>query len=79
MRKLERSNTDKWLMGVCGGLAVYFHQDPTLVRAGFAFVTIVTGLLPGVVGYLVLSLIIPPKGGKSFIEGEVIDKNSCNT
>ncbi len=31
-RRLTLSATDKKLAGVCGGIAEYFHIDPTLVR-----------------------------------------------
>ncbi len=74
MKKLERSETDKQLAGVCGGIAEYFAVDPTLVRAIFAIVTFVTGILPGILAYVVLILIIPAKGGKSIIEAEIVDK-----
>lgn len=74
MKKLERSETDKQLAGVCGGIAEYFAVDPTLIRAIFAIVTFVTGILPGILAYVVLILIIPSKGGKSIIEAEIVDK-----
>ncbi|MEA5078023.1 MAG: PspC domain-containing protein [Anaerolineaceae bacterium] len=31
-KRLYRSNTDRMLGGVCGGLAQYFNVDPTVVR-----------------------------------------------
>lgn len=31
-KKLYRSRTDRMLGGVCGGLAVYFNIDPTIIR-----------------------------------------------
>jgi phage shock protein C len=56
-RKLYRSRTDRRIAGVCGGLAVYFNIDPTLVR-----LLAVLGLV--FVGgtfwaYLILMLVIP--------------------
>ena len=31
-KRLYRSNTDKMVAGVCGGLAQYLGVDPTIVR-----------------------------------------------
>ncbi len=32
MRKLYKSQTDKKLCGVCGGIAEYFNIDSTVIR-----------------------------------------------
>ena len=34
-KKLYRSEEDRWVGGVCGGLANYFDMDSTLVRGNF--------------------------------------------
>ena len=34
-KKLYKSNTDKKIAGVCGGIAEYFNIDSTLVRLGW--------------------------------------------
>ena len=34
-KRLYRSNTNKMVAGVCGGIAEYFRVDPTLVRLGW--------------------------------------------
>ena len=31
-RRLYRSDTDKMICGVCGGIGEYFNVDPTLIR-----------------------------------------------
>ncbi len=59
---LYKSEDDKKIDGVCAGVAEYFDIDPTLVRAGYALVTILTGIFPGIIGYLVLMIIMPKKG-----------------
>jgi phage shock protein PspC (stress-responsive transcriptional regulator) len=46
------------LAGVCNGLAAYFAIDPTWVRLGFVFLTIVTKGL-AIVVYLALAFILP--------------------
>jgi phage shock protein C len=47
------------IAGVCGGIGVYLGVDPTVVRVLYALITIFTGLVPGVLVYLVLMLLIP--------------------
>jgi phage shock protein C len=71
MKKLTRSETNKQLAGVCGGIAEYYAVDPTLVRVGAVLVTILTGVFPGVFAYVVLILVIPPKNGRSIIDVEL--------
>jgi len=56
-KKLYRSNTDKMLAGVCGGLAKHFDIDPTLVRLAFVLVTLMGG--SGILAYLVCWVVIP--------------------
>jgi phage shock protein C len=34
-KKLYRSKKDRWISGVCGGLAEYFNVDPIIVRLLF--------------------------------------------
>lgn len=58
-KRLYRSRKVRQVSGVCGGLAEYFNVDETLVRLGVAFATICTGIVPGVVMYLVAVVIIP--------------------
>ncbi len=56
-RKLYRSQTDKLIGGVCGGLAEYFNIDPTLVR--LFFVLLLFTPLHGLIVYLILWIITP--------------------
>jgi phage shock protein C len=58
-RRLQRSAVDCKLAGVCGGVAEYFGMDSTIVRLLWVLVTFVTGLVPGIVVYLVGWLIMP--------------------
>lgn len=59
-KKLTRSRSDKMLAGVCGGLAEYFGLDPSLVRIGYALLTIFTAFA-GIPIYLIMWLIVPEK------------------
>ncbi len=58
-RKLYRSRTDRKLSGVCGGLAEYANMDPTVMRLLVALVIVLTGVLPGIVAYIVMALVVP--------------------
>ena len=49
---------DKKLGGVCGGIAEYFDVDPTLVRIGYAALTMFTAFC-GVILYPILWIIMP--------------------
>jgi phage shock protein C len=54
--RLTRSETDKKIGGVCGGLAAYFGIDATLVRVGF----VVAALMGwGVLAYIILWIVLP--------------------
>lgn len=58
-QRLYRSRADRMLAGVCGGLGEYFNVDPTLVRVVYLVVTILTGILGGLVLYVILAVIMP--------------------
>ena len=56
-KKLYKSNDNKMVDGVCGGIAEYFGIDPTLVRLGWVVFCALGG--SGVLAYIVAALIIP--------------------
>lgn len=56
MRKLYRSNTDKKICGVCGGLGEYLNVDPTIIRLLWLLVAL-TG--SGILVYFVAAIIMP--------------------
>ena len=55
--QLYRSNSDKMIGGVCGGVARYLRMDTTLVRLFFVLLAIADGV--GVLIYLILWLVMP--------------------
>ena len=57
-KKLYQSNQNKMIDGVCGGIAEYFGLDATLIRVGWALVSL-SGT--GILAYIVCALIIPEK------------------
>lgn len=56
-RRLTRSSNDKWIAGVCGGLAEYFGWSPAVVRLLFVLSCLLPG--PQFLIYLALWVIIP--------------------
>ncbi len=54
--RLYRSNNDRMLLGVCGGVAERLDLDPSLVRLALALL-LLTG--SGFVLYAIAALIIP--------------------
>ena len=57
MKKLYKSNANKMVAGVCGGIAEYFNIDPTLVRLGFVAISFMFG--SGLLVYIIAAIIIP--------------------
>lgn len=57
-KKLYRIEEGKILCGVCGGIAEYFHVDPTLVRLGFVLLAASGSTL---LVYIVAAIIMPVK------------------
>ena len=58
--RLFRSS-DKVIGGVCAGLANYFNLDPTLVRAGYLVLSILSVAFPGILVYIILWIIMPDR------------------
>jgi len=57
-KKLYRSQKEKMVGGVCGGLGEFLGVDPTLVRLAFVLLTIFGG--SGILIYIIMWLIVPP-------------------
>ncbi|MFC1721136.1 PspC domain-containing protein [Patescibacteria group bacterium] len=63
MKKLYRSEENKIFTGVIGGLGEYFGVDPVALRALWILITVFTGVIPGVVVYLLATIVIPKRHG----------------
>lgn len=61
-KKLYRSNKDKKIFGVCGGIAEYFEIDSTVVRLGAILLAFCVG--GGVLAYLIAALVMPEESNK---------------
>ena len=58
--RLTRSETDRKVAGVCGGLAEYFGVDSTPIRVLWLILSILCGaVIGGIIAYLVAWLVIP--------------------
>ena len=58
-KRLYKSDKEKILGGVCGGIAEYLDTDPTIVRLLWVVFTLFYGI--GLILYLVLWIIMPLK------------------
>ncbi len=56
-KKVYRSESDRLIAGVCGGLADYLEIDPVLIRLIWAGVTFFAG--SGILLYILACIIIP--------------------
>ncbi|HEX9594859.1 MAG TPA: PspC domain-containing protein [Candidatus Saccharimonadales bacterium] len=60
-KKLYKSQDDKKIFGVAGGIAEYFGVDSTIVRLLWVVLGIVTAFVPAIIGYIIAAIIIPDK------------------
>lgn len=58
-RRLNRSTRHKMIAGVCGGIAEYLDVDPTVIRVLYVIVSILTGIVPGLLAYIILMFVVP--------------------
>jgi len=56
-KRLYKSNENKMLDGVCGGIGEYFKIDPTLVRLGWVLFSALGG--SGLIAYIIAAILIP--------------------
>ncbi len=66
MKRLYKSNTNKVVSGVLGGVGEYYDIDPTLLRLAFLVLSIMTAFVPAIIGYIIASIIVPKR-----VEGSI--------
>ncbi|MCW2798721.1 MAG: hypothetical protein JWQ70_193 [Aeromicrobium sp.] len=76
MKKLTRNRDDKWVGGVCGGIATYTGVDANLIRLIVAVATLL-GAGSLIVAYLVAWVLIP--GQPETVSAEATDVPSPTT
>jgi len=73
-KKLYRSETNRVLAGVAGGLGEYFKIDPTLIRLLFVLLTVFGG--GGILVYFILWILIPNENCINKQSDETIKQNA---
>ena len=56
-KRLYRSEHNKRIAGVCGGIAEYFNIDPTVIRLAWILLLFCAG--GGVFAYIIAALVMP--------------------
>lgn len=59
---LKRSTTNRWIFGVCGGIAEKYGMNPMATRIGVAILAIVIpgiSVFPVALVYIALGLMLP--------------------
>jgi phage shock protein C len=56
---LHRSQQNRLIGGVCGGIANWLGWDPTLVRILYVVVSILSAAFPGTLAYIILWILMP--------------------
>ena len=62
MKRLVRPQHDKKLSGLCAGIAEYVGIDVTVVRLIVLTIVILSGVFPGLLLYIIASVITPVEG-----------------
>lgn len=60
-KRLYRSKENKILAGILGGVGEYFETDPVLVRLIYLIILIATGVLPGILVYILAIFVVPER------------------
>ncbi|MEI7771694.1 MAG: PspC domain-containing protein [Chloroflexales bacterium] len=68
-KRITRSQIDRLLGGVAGGLASYFGIDPLIIRIGFIALTALNGF--GAILYLALWVLVPNEDSATDARGNV--------
>lgn len=71
--RLTRSENDKIIAGVCGGLAAYLEIDTIFVRLAFLILLFASGI--GFALYFILWIIMPQTEGDEIDNAAIIQKN----
>lgn len=61
MSTLTRSNSDRMIAGVCGGIAQNFGWDPTVVRVAYVLLSLFSAAFPGLILYIILAFVMPER------------------
>jgi len=71
--RLMRSEEERMIAGVCGGLAQYLGVDPVLVRLAFLVLIPAGGV--GLPLYFILMIVMPSEADIDLSQSEIVEKN----
>ena len=74
--RLMRSEGDRIIAGVCGGIAAYLGVDSVLIRLAFLLLVPAGGV--GVPLYLILTIIMPGESDVDLPHAQAVEKNLEN-
>ena len=72
-KRLYRSQSDRMIWGVCGGLANYFDIDPIIIRIIAVLLVFASGA--GILAYIVLAIVVPLESSEVAEPRDVIKEN----
>ena len=73
-RRMERSDTDRVITGVAGGMADYFDVNPVLVRVAWVVLCFATAGVALAV-YVIMAMVMPRHGSPDAEPMEVVTEN----
>lgn len=71
--RLMRSESDKMIAGVCGGIAAYLGVDPVFVRLAFLVLLFASGI--GALLYLILMIVMPSESNFDQPSSKIMQDN----
>ena len=71
--RLMRSENDKMISGVCGGIAAYLGVDSVFVRLAFILLLFASGI--GVLLYLILMIVMPRESNIDQPSSKIVQDN----
>lgn len=71
--RLSRSETDKMVAGVCGGIAAYLDIDSVFIRLAFVFLVFASGI--GLAIYFIMWIVMPRESSITASDAEVMQDN----
>jgi len=71
--RLTRSETDKMIAGVCGGIAAYLDIDSVFIRLAFVLLALASGI--GIAIYLIMWIVMPRESIAAASDAVVMQDN----
>ena len=75
-KRLYKSNTNKVISGVCGGLGEYFNIDPSIIRIIWVIIVFLTAIGGGIIAYIACAVLIP--NAPHIHHDDVVDHDQSN-